>query len=106
LYIWILIQTSPSVRGEIQAIITEKISISESVSVIVPDKAGNIKQQSNTKENKEEHTKPSERTISTRWFFEDYPQREVPDVCHSLLEKMKDYAKKIYEKFPVEYSAE
>lgn len=32
--------------------------------------------------------------------------REVPDVCHSLLEKMKDYAKKIYEKFPVEYSAE
>ena len=45
-------------------------------------------------------------TIGTRWFFEDYPQREVPDVCHSLLEKMKDYAKKIYEKFPVEYSAE
>ena len=57
-------------------------------------------------ENKEEHTKPSERTISTKWFFEDYPQREVPDVCHSLLEKMKDFAKKIYEKFPVEYSAE
>jgi hypothetical protein len=99
-------RTSPSVRGEIQATITEKISISESVSVIVPDKDGNIKQQSNTKENKEEHTKPSERTISTKWFFEDYPQREVPDVCHSLLEKMKDFAKKIYEKFPVEYSAE
>lgn len=34
------------------------------------------------------------------------PQREVPDVCHSLLEKMKDFAEKIYEKFPVEYSAE
>lgn len=99
-------RTSPSVRGEIQATITEKISISESVSVIVPDKDGNIKQQSNTKENKEEHTKPSERIISTKWFFEDYPQREVPDVCHSLLEKMKDFAKKIYEKFPVEYSAE
>ena len=46
-------RTSPSVRGEIQATITEKISISESVSVIVPNKDGNIKQQSNAKENKE-----------------------------------------------------
>jgi hypothetical protein len=87
-------RTSPSVRGEIQATTTEKISISESVSVIVPDKDRNIKQRSNMKENKEEHTEPSERTISTKWFFEDYPQREVPDVCHSLLEKMKDFAKK------------
>ncbi len=39
-------------------------------------------------------------------FFEDYPQREVPDVCHSLLEKMKDFVKKIHEKFPVEHSVE
>jgi hypothetical protein len=99
-------RTSPSVRGEIQATITEKISISESASVIVRDKDGNIKQQSNTKENKEEHTKPSEGTISTKWFFEDYPQREVPDVCHSLSEKMKDFVKKIHEKFPVEHSVE
>jgi hypothetical protein len=99
-------RTSPSVRGEIQATITEKISISESVSVIVPDKDGNIKQQSNTKENKEEHTNLQNVLSVLKGFFQDYPQREVPDVCHSLLEKMKDFAKKIYEKFPVEYSAE
>ena len=90
-----------SVRAEIQASITETISISEGVSVIVRDEYGNIKQQSNTKENKEEHTKPSERTISTKWFFEDYPQREVPDVCHDLLEKMKDFVNKIHGKFPI-----
>jgi hypothetical protein len=61
--------TDPSVRGEIQATITEKIQISESVSYIVRDKDGNIKQQSNTKENKEEHAKPSEGTIKTKWFL-------------------------------------
>ena len=49
-------RTGPSVRSEIQANITEKISISESVSVIVHDKEGNVKQESNTKENEEVHT--------------------------------------------------
>ena len=68
--------------------------------------AGNIKQQSRTKQNEEEHAQSSESTIKTKWFFEDYPQREVPDVCHSLLEKMKDFVKKSHEKFPVEHSAE
>lgn len=87
-------RTDPSVRGEIQATITEKIQISESVSYIVRDKDGNIKGQSNTKENKEEHAKPSEGTIKTKWFFEYYPQREVPDISHSPLEKMKDFVKK------------
>ena len=98
-------RTGPSVRGEIQATITEKISISESINFIVRDKDGNIKQQSNTKQNKEEHTNLSESTISTKWFFEDYPHGEVPDFCHSLLERMKDFVKKIHEKFPVEHSA-
>jgi hypothetical protein len=42
-------RTGPSVRGEIQATITEKISTSESVSVIVHDKEGNVKQELNTK---------------------------------------------------------
>jgi hypothetical protein len=102
----IIHRTDLSVRGEIQATITEKIQISESVSYIVRDKDGNIKEQSNTKENKEEHAKPSEGTIKTKWFFEDYPQREVPDISHSLLEKMKDFVKKIHEKFPVEHTAE
>ena len=94
-------RTSPSVRGEIQATITEKISISESVSVIVPDKDGNIKQQSNTKENKEEHTNLQNVLSVLKGFFEDYPQREVPDVCHDLLEKMKDFVNKIHGKFPI-----
>ena len=98
-------RTGPSVRAEIQANITEKISISESVSVIVRDEAGNIKQQSHTKQNEEEHAQPSESTIKTKWFFEDYPQREVPDVCHSLLEKMKDFVNKIQGKFPIPHTA-
>ncbi|HKG71427.1 MAG TPA: hypothetical protein VKA87_05980 [Nitrososphaeraceae archaeon] len=62
-------RTGPSVRSEIQATITEIISTSECVSVIVHDKEGNIKQELNTKENKEEHTETSEGTISTKWFF-------------------------------------
>lgn len=68
----------PSVRAEIQASITETISISEGVSVIVRDEYGNIKQQSHTKQNEEERAQPSESTIKTKWFFEDYPRREVP----------------------------
>jgi hypothetical protein len=94
-------RTSPSVRAEIQASITETISISEGVSVIVRDEYGNIKQQSHTKQNEEERAQPSESTIKTKWFFEDYPQREVPDVCHDLLEKMKDFVNKIHGKFPI-----
>jgi hypothetical protein len=93
-------RTGPSVRAEIQATITETISISESVSVIVRDEDGNIKQQSHTKQNEDEHAQPSEGTIKTKWFFEDYPQREVSDVCHDLLEKMKDFVNKIHGKFP------
>jgi len=80
-------RTDPPVRSEILANITEKIQISESASFIVRDKDGNIKQQLTTKEDKVEHSKPSEDTIKTKWFFEDYPQREVQVVCHSLLEK-------------------
>jgi hypothetical protein len=91
----------PSVRAEIQASITETISISEGVNVIVRDEYGNIKQQSHTKQNEEERAQPSESTIKTKWFFEDYPQREVPDVCHDLLEKMKDFVNKIHGKFPI-----
>ena len=93
-------RTSPSVRAEIQASITETIPISESVSFIVRDEDGNIKQQSHTKQNEEKHAQPSESAIKTKWFFEDYPQREVSDVCHDLLEKMKDFVNKIRGKFP------
>ena len=53
-----------------------------------------------------EHSKPSEDTIKTKWFFEDYPQREVQVVCHSLLEKTKDFVERIHEKFPVEHTVE
>ena len=85
---------------------TEKIQTPENVSYIVGDKDGNMKQQSNTRENKVEHSKPSEDTIKTKWFFEDYPQIEVQVVCHSLLEKTKDFVERIHEKFPVEHTVE
>jgi len=91
---------STSVRAEIQTNITETISISESVSVIVRDEDGNIKQQSHTKQNEQEHVLPSESTTRTKWFFEDYPQKEVSDVCHDQLEKMKDFVNKIHGNFP------
>jgi hypothetical protein len=57
-------RTDPSVRGEIQATITEKIQISESVSYIVRDKDGNIKEQSNTKENKKRSTLNLQKVLS------------------------------------------
>ncbi len=94
-------RTSPSARAEIRARIQESISVSESVSFIVRKEDGNIKQQSYTKQNEEELAQPSESTIKTKWFFEEYPQREVPDVCHDLLEKMKDFVNKIHGRFPI-----
>ena len=98
-------RTDLSIRADLQASITEQVTISESVSVIVRDKDGNIKQQSNTKENDEQQAKHSESTIKTKWFFEDHPQTEVQDVCHILLEKMKDFVNKIHEKFPIQHTA-
>lgn len=39
-------------------------------------------------------------------FFSDYPQTEVPVVCQCLLERMKDFVRKINEKLPIGHETE
>jgi hypothetical protein len=99
-------RTDPALRGEFVANITEEIRISENVNYIISDEDGNIKQQSNSKQNEKEHSKPLEYAVKAKWFFSDYPQTEVPVVCQCLLERMRDFVRNIDEKFPIGHETE
>jgi hypothetical protein len=96
--------TGPSVRGEIQATITEKISISESVNLLYA-----IRMEISNNNQIQKRIKRSililQKVLSVLNGSLKIILMEKYRCCHSLLERMKDFVKKIHEKFPVEHSA-
>jgi hypothetical protein len=103
------------VRADFFRSITEQIHISESVSIVVTDKNGNIKQQStsqqeNAREDKnllqkkdnepQEYTEPVNDKAGVNWYFVDYQQKELLEICDDFLKMMKAFVKRVQSKFP------
>jgi hypothetical protein len=106
------------------SIIEDAIHISDSVSVTVYDKYGNIKGPSSRTASggkdrgqplNEKHRdnpvqriknvfqgqpKQSESKVKIKWFFNDYAERDLVYVCEKYLDLMKDFVFKVNKEFP------
>jgi hypothetical protein len=109
-------RTDTPLHGNFKVNLQDTISISESIKVVVYDRYGNIKQQSNNNQyqdgksdenssqkindNLQFHSELTKSQAEVKWFFSDYPRKEMPDVCHDFLNLMIGLVDKVYKKFP------
>jgi hypothetical protein len=98
-------------QGKFEVSLQETIHISESVTVVVYDKDGNIKQRSNNQQDQAEtlhktddtmqkQSEPTKSKTEVKWFFNDYPTKEMLDICQDFLTLMSDFVIRTYKKFP------
>jgi hypothetical protein len=94
-------------QGNFEMSLQETIHISESITVIVYDKNGNIKQRSNNQQHQAEtsndssshntndtmqkQSEPTKSKTEVKWFFTDYPTKEMLDICQDFLNLMSDF---------------
>jgi protein-tyrosine-phosphatase len=106
------------VRGDFSRQIREEhISVSDSVSIVVCDRYGNIKQQPTSQQQnlekeynqnlpeegqeKQFESNPSpEQNAQVKWYLVDYQNKELREVCDDFLKMMKAFVNKIQSKFP------
>ena len=43
---------------------------------------------------------PSLSEVKVKWFFSDYPHKEVADICREFLDLVCGFVGKVYSKFP------
>jgi hypothetical protein len=96
-------------QGNFKVSIQETIHISESVTLVVCDKDGNIKKQSkssddgsspSTNNTMQTQPEPTKSATEVKWFFSDYPTKEMLDICQDFLNLMSDFVSRTYKKFP------
>jgi hypothetical protein len=103
-------------QGNFKMSLEETIHISESVTFVVNDKDGNIKKRSNNQQHKsktsdngsspstydtmQKQPEPAKSKTEVKWFFSDYPQKEMLDICQDFLNLMSDFVSRTYKKFP------
>jgi hypothetical protein len=80
-----------SVRPDIHKIhVYETITVMESVTVIKKDASGNIIEVYESP--KEPIEKPTEtKPTEIDWFFEEYPDKNIPNICREFLEKIRQF---------------
>jgi hypothetical protein len=109
-------RTDIPLHGNFKVNLQDTISISESIKPVVYDRYGNIKQQSNNNQYQDEksdensyqnindnphiHSELTKSQAEVKWFFSDYPTKEMPDVCQDFLNLMIGFVDKVYKKFP------
>ncbi len=96
-------RTDISVHKESHVKIYETVTVSDSVSVVVYDNNGNVKQRSiSQQQNKQEGTNiPQQPTQSeVKWYLADFDKKELPEVCQEFLDIMKGFVYEIRLNFP------
>ena len=100
-------------QGNFKMSVEETIHISENVSFVVYDKDGNIKKRSNNQQHTSDNGSPprindtmqkqpesTKSKTEVKWFFSDYPTKEMLDICQDFLNLMNDFVSRTYKKFP------
>lgn len=78
--------------------IQETVTITDSVTIAVYDKDGNLKQIARSEPTPP--PKPSETKVEVKWFFSDHMNEEIPIVCEKFLKLMKEFVNKVHQNFP------
>lgn len=79
--------------------VKETLHISDSVTVTVFDKDGNIKRSSTSPPNPP-MPKPAEPSSEIKYFFSDYMTDDIPTVCDKFLSLMKGFVANMRSQFP------
>jgi hypothetical protein len=97
-------RTPTSLRANFSVSIHESIHLDEILRSVRTDKNGNIRQESqafNPQQNKQkDEDVPSPSEVEVKWFFSDYPHKEVADICREFLDLVRDFVDNVRKKFP------
>ena len=93
-----------SLTGHFSVYIQESINFDEKTSSVKTDKNRNIGQESQSfspqQNSRNDEDVPSLSEVEVKWFFSDYPNEEVVDICREFLNLVCDFVGRVYEKFP------
>jgi hypothetical protein len=97
-------RTETSLHGKFSVSIPESINLEAKVSIVKTDRNGNIIEESQSfsqEQNKQnDENVPSPSKVEVKWFFSDYPNKEVADICREFLDLVCDFVDKVHRRFP------
>ena len=80
----------PPLSGHFSVYIQESIHFDENIGSIKTDKDGKIRQESQSfspgQNKRKDENDPSSSKTEVKWFFSDYPNKEVADICREFLD--------------------
>jgi hypothetical protein len=82
----------------------DTIKLLGSHSAVLYDLNGNVIQRSNSRTGQEDNNlqklNESKKTITTKWYFNEYPDEEAAVICEKFLNMMKNFRNSIVKKYP------
>jgi hypothetical protein len=80
------------------------LNLDEKISGVKTDKDGKIRQESEpfspSQNKRKNENDPSSSKTEVKWFFVDYPQQEVVEICREFLDLIREFVDKVHKKFP------